>query len=184
MKILDLVLHPVRLRILHAMYGGQSHTTSDLCAHLADVPKTSVYRHVSLLTEAGMLEVVDEKRVHGAVERHYRLRRDRTTIGPEAARSMSTEDHRQGFAAALAALLAEFNAYLDRDDAVPVEDYVGYQQLPLWLSREELHDLVDKFVELIEPLSRNEPTPERGLHMLSPIVFPLQRPPGQASEDD
>ncbi|WP_433221161.1 hypothetical protein [Microtetraspora malaysiensis] len=40
---------------------------------MPDIPKTSVYRHVGLLADAGVLEVTDEQRVHGAVERHYRL---------------------------------------------------------------------------------------------------------------
>src|SRR5450432_1850225 len=74
---IDLLLHPVRLRVVHAMSGGRTHTTSDLCARLPDVPKTTLYRHVGLLAEGGVLEVADEQRVHGAVERHYRLRRDR-----------------------------------------------------------------------------------------------------------
>ncbi|WP_199812755.1 hypothetical protein [Streptomyces sp. NRRL S-1813] len=60
--------------------------------------------------------MVDEQRVRGAVERRYRLRRDRMVIGPEAGASMSLDDHRRGFAAAMAALLAEFNAYLDRQE--------------------------------------------------------------------
>ena len=34
-----------------------------------------------------------------------------------------------------AALLAEFNAYLDREHADPFADSVGYAQVPLWLSR-------------------------------------------------
>jgi DNA-binding transcriptional ArsR family regulator len=49
---LDLLLHPIRLRIVHAMSGGRTRTTSELSTHLADVPKTTVYRHVGLLTEA------------------------------------------------------------------------------------------------------------------------------------
>ena len=82
----------------------------------------------SLLAEAGRLEVVDEQRVHGAVERRYRLRRERTVIEADAAASMSLEDHRHGFAAAMAALIAEFNAYLDRDHADPTADSVSYRQ--------------------------------------------------------
>jgi DNA-binding transcriptional ArsR family regulator len=81
---LDLLLHPIRLRIVHAVSGGRTRTTSDLCARLPDVPKTTVYRHVALLADAGVLEVADEQRVHGAVERHYRLRRDRAAIDMDA----------------------------------------------------------------------------------------------------
>ncbi|WP_344842114.1 helix-turn-helix domain-containing protein [Nonomuraea dietziae] len=89
MDMLGLLLHPVRLRIVHAMSGERTRTTSDLCARLPDVPKTTVYRHVGLLAEAGVLEVESEQRVHGAVERRYRLRREQAVIDRDAAASMS-----------------------------------------------------------------------------------------------
>jgi DNA-binding transcriptional ArsR family regulator len=107
------LLHPVRLRILHAMSGGRTTTTSELCARLSDVSKATVYRHVALLAEGGLLEVEGEQRVHGAVERRYRLHQARAVIDQDAAALMSLQEHRNGFAAAMAALLAEFNAYLD-----------------------------------------------------------------------
>jgi hypothetical protein len=37
---------------------------------------------------------------------------------------MTREDHQRGFTAAMAALLAEFNGYLDRDGADPLADAV------------------------------------------------------------
>ncbi len=182
MDTLDLILHPVRLRMVHAMSGGQVRTTSDLCASLPDVPKTTVYRHVGLLAEAGVLEVVGEQRVHGAVERRYRLRRERATIDGDAAASMSLEDHRHGFAAATAALIAEFNAYLDRDDADPTADLVSYRQGPVWLSQEELAELVDEMRRVILPRWGNEPMPDRRPHLLSTIVFPLAEAPRDSPE--
>ena len=142
MDTLDLLLHPVRLRIMHAMSGGRVLTTSDLCARLPDVPKTSVYRHVGLLAEAGVLEVAGEQRVHGAVERRYRLHRARAVIDEETAASMTLDDHRQAFAAAMATLLAEFNTYLGQEHADPFADSVGYIQVPLWLSEDELAGLI------------------------------------------
>jgi Fe2+ or Zn2+ uptake regulation protein len=48
------------MRIVHAMSGGLTRTTSDLLARLPDVSKATVYRHVSLLAEAGVLEVVGD----------------------------------------------------------------------------------------------------------------------------
>jgi hypothetical protein len=43
--------------------------------------------------------------------------------------------HRRGFAAAMAALIAEFNAYLDRDGADPAADSVSYRQGTLGSAR-------------------------------------------------
>ncbi|HZX08967.1 helix-turn-helix domain-containing protein, partial [Kribbella sp.] len=161
MDPLDLLLHPVRLRIVHALSGGRVRTTSDLCARLPDVPKTSVYRHVALLAEGGVLEVVDEQRVHGAVERHYQLRADRTRIGPEAAATMTLDDHRRGFTATMAALLAEFNTYLDRPGADPLKDSVGYRQGILWLSDAELATLIEDIQQALTKHAQNTPTPAR-----------------------
>ncbi|GAA1974461.1 helix-turn-helix domain-containing protein [Catenulispora subtropica] len=175
MDTLTLLLHPVRLRIVHAMTGGLIRTTGDLCARLPDVPKTTVYRHVGLLADAGLLEVVDEQRVHGAVERHYRLR-GRPRVDPADAAAMSVEDHRQAFAAAVAALLADFGAYLDRPDADPTADSVGYTQIPLWLSKEELAEMVEEFRAGIMARMGNQPSAERGLYLLSPILFPIEGP--------
>jgi DNA-binding transcriptional ArsR family regulator len=170
---LELLMHPVRLRIVHAMSGGVTRTTSDLLARLPDVSKATVYRHVSLLAEAGVLEVVSEQRVHGAVERRYRLYRPRAVINPDAAASMSLEEHRHGFAAAMAALVAEFNTYLHQPNADPTEDKVGYRQIPLWLSKDDRDKLIRQIGTFLVSKMDNQPGPGRRLHLLSPILFPI-----------
>lgn len=118
-----------------------------------------------------------EQRVHGAVERRYPLRRDRAVIGQEAAASMSLEEHRHGFAAAMAGLLAEFNAYLDREHADPAADLVGYWQIALWLTRDELAELISQVQGVVMSKAGNEPAPGRNHYLLSPILFPIEEAP-------
>lgn len=175
METLDLIIHPVRLRIIHAMAGGETRTTSDLCESLPDIPKATMYRHVALLADAGLLEVAGEHRVHGAVERTYRLHPSGSVIDRETAASMSADDHRRAFAAALASLVAEFNAYLDRADADPMKDSVSYVQAVLWLNRSERARLLTEIREMF--VSRRESRPARGRtpYVLSPIFFPIGR---------
>ena len=74
---------------------------------------------------------------------------------------MSLDDHRRGFAAAMAALLAEFNAYLDRDGADPTADHVGYRQGILWLSHDELAEMIGVVGEVLRSKAGNEPAPDR-----------------------
>ncbi len=131
-----------------------------------------MYRHVGLLAEAGVLEVVSEQRVHGAVERHYQLRRERAVIDADAAAAMSLDDHRRGFAAAMAALLAEFSAYLDRDGADPTADSVGYRQGTLWLSTGELTEMISALRGVMASRAGHQPAPGRSPHLLSMILFP------------
>ncbi|WP_323188148.1 ArsR family transcriptional regulator [Streptomyces sp. NBC_00237] len=133
-----------------------------------------MYRQVGVLAESGLLEVEGERRVRGAVERRYRLRRERAVVDAEAAASVSREDHRRVFAVAMAALLGEFNAYLDRDGADPVADLVGYRQHSAWLSPDELAELIGELRAVLAPRLANEPSPERVRHLVSPILFPAE----------
>ncbi|MFF7638315.1 helix-turn-helix domain-containing protein [Kitasatospora sp. NPDC008050] len=176
MDSVDLLLHPVRLRIVHAMSGGRALTTSQLCALLPDVSKATVYRHVGLLAEGGLLDVDSEQRVRGAVERCYRLRRARAVIGADAAAAASPDLHRRAFAAAMAVLLAEFNAYLDREGVDPGADQVGYRQHAIWLSEEERAELIADLRRAIVARMANEPAPGRTRHLISPILFPAEDP--------
>jgi DNA-binding transcriptional ArsR family regulator len=171
-KTVDLLLHPVRLRVVHALSGGRESTTTQLRARLPDVPKVTLYRQVTLLVEGGVLEVAGEQRVRGAVERRYRLRTDRPAVDAGAAAAMTVEDHRRGFTAAMAVLIAEFEAYLDRAGADPVADGVSYRQGVLWLSPAELATMSERMVAVLRDVLTNEPAPGRAPYLLSPILFP------------
>src|SRR6202161_2927169 len=88
MATADLLLHPVRLRIVKAFLNDRALTTSQLAAEIDDVPAGSLYRHVALLTKAGVLQVVAEQRVRGTVERTYTLRLLAARIGPQEVAAM------------------------------------------------------------------------------------------------
>jgi DNA-binding transcriptional ArsR family regulator len=174
MDAVELLLHPVRLRIVHAMSGGRERTTADLCARLPQVSQATVYRQVNLLVRGGLLEVAGERRVHGAVERRYRLSRTRPAIDRDRAAAMTLEEHRAVFVSAMAALVGEFDAYLDRGRADPLHDAVGYRQIPLWMSVPEVTELINDATRLIASMRANEPRPDRRLYLLSPILFPIE----------
>ncbi|MFD7491003.1 helix-turn-helix domain-containing protein [Streptomyces sp. NPDC059832] len=184
MDTVDLLLHPVRMRLVHAMHDGRTRTTTELCALLPDVSKATVYRHVGLLADGGLLAVEGEQRVRGSVERRYRLHRTRAVIDPGTIAAMSPEDYRRGFAVAMATLLAEFNAYLDREDADPTADLVGFRQHTLWLSRDELIEMIGELREVIVARMSHAPSPERTRHLLSPILFPTEAPSTEAPPPD
>ncbi|TJZ56801.1 ArsR family transcriptional regulator [Streptomyces piniterrae] len=183
MDKVDLLLHPVRLRIVHAMSGGRTLTTSQLSSLLPDVSKATVYRHVGLLADGGLLEIEGEQRVRGAVERRYRLSRERAMIDADTAAAVSNEDHRRVFAVAMATLLAEFNAYLDRPGAAPAADLVGYRQHAMWLSRDELSSLIDEMRDVLVRRIANDPSPERTRYLISPILFPAEEPAAVGGEN-
>src|SRR3954468_17525958 len=96
MDPVEQLLHPVRLRIVHALSAAGALTIAQMCARMPEVPKITMYRQVAQLTDGGFLEVDGEQRVRGAVERRYRLRQDRPTIDADAAAGMVPQEHRGG----------------------------------------------------------------------------------------
>ena len=176
MDSLKLLAHPVRLRIIHALRGGRVLTAGRLCERVGEVSRATVYRHLELLTEGGMLEVAEERRVRGAVERHYRLRAEQAGLDAVQLAALTKDDHRVAFAAATGALQAEFGAYLDHQDSDPAADLVGYRQHAVWLSRPELETLIRAMRAAILPVLENEATEERAQYLLSPVLFPIDQP--------
>jgi hypothetical protein len=173
MDSLELLLHPVRMRIVHAFADGRARTASDLQARLPDVPHTSLYRHIGLLAAAEVLEVAGEQRVRGTVERSYRLNRGRARLDQDTVEDMPIEAHRRAFAAAMAALIAEFGSYLDHSGADPSRDLVGYRQIPLWLTPPELATFIAEMQTVLARVMSHQPTPQRRQYLLSPILFPI-----------
>jgi DNA-binding transcriptional ArsR family regulator len=168
----DLLLHPVRLRIVRAFLGDRALTTSALAAELADVPAASLYRHVARLADAGVLTVVAERRVRGALERTYVLRVSAASIGLDEIGTMSAEDHRQAFLAFVAGLLGDFDRYLARDDRDFLRDGVGYRLAAFWLDDAEYAELMLELARVLQPRAASPPGPGRSRRILGYVLLP------------
>src|SRR5215475_6996882 len=168
----DLLLHPVRLRIVEAFLGDRALTTSALAAELADVPPASLYRHVARLVDAGVLAVVAERRVRGALERTYVLRLTAAAIGLDEAAAMSADDHRQAFMAFVAGLLGDFDRYLARGDTDLPRDGVSYRLSGLWLDDAEYAELLRELTGVLQPRLANPPRPGRKRRILGYVLMP------------
>jgi Helix-turn-helix domain len=169
----DLLLHPVRLRIVKAFLGDRALTTSQLAEELADVPSGSLYRHVALLVKAGVLQVVAERRVRGAVERTYTLRVFAARISPDEARRMSPEEHAQAFMVYVAGMLADADRYLAAGQPDPARDGADYQVGALWLSDGEFAELLRELSTVFQPRLANAPAPGRKRRMVYTAFLPV-----------
>src|SRR6266542_1967148 len=118
----DLLLHPVRLRVVQAFLGDRALTTTQLRAELPDVPAGSLYRHVARLVDGGVLAVVSERRVRGALERTYVLRASAAHLSLDEIAKMTPDEHRQAFLAFVAGLIGDADRYLARGDIDPIRD--------------------------------------------------------------
>ncbi|QVQ54526.1 helix-turn-helix domain-containing protein [Spiractinospora alimapuensis] len=173
-SLADVLLHPVRWRIVRT-FSGRELTTTQLRGLIDDVPVTTLYRHVGVLADAGVLEIVSERRVRGAVERTYRLDQTRQAVGESGAAAMSREEHRDAFHLLLAGLSSDFEAYLARESIDVLADHVNYNQAALYVTDEDLERIQRGFADLLTPYLRAPDETDSGTHrrlMMTTILLP------------
>ncbi len=200
----DLLLHPVRLRIVQAFLGDRTLTTAQLAAELGDVPQASLYRNVALLAKAGVLQVAAERRVRAVVERTYMLRVHAAQIQPDEAAAMTPEQHLAAFTAYVAGMLADVERYLATGTPDPLRDGAGYRVGAMWLTDAELADLARDLATVFQPRLANPPAKGRRRRIIYSVFVPApeeaperegaakrtgratksQRPPGSGQRND
>jgi DNA-binding transcriptional ArsR family regulator len=177
MATADLLLHPVRMRILQALFDADPLTTAQLRERIPDVAPATMYRQIAVLTEAGVLEVAEERRVRGTTERSYRVRKEEAVVDPEARAAMSREDHLRSYTTFAASLLGDFDRYLAHEDADPHVDGVVYRQAAVWLTEEEFAVMVEEIEKAV--VSRFDNVREgRVRRVVSLVVVPDEPKPG------
>ena len=72
-NIYEVMLNPVRIRIIQELSTRQSINTTELCQKLSDVSRTTMYRHITVLLDNSILTVVSEKKIRGSLERTLAL---------------------------------------------------------------------------------------------------------------
>ena len=168
----DLLLHPVRLRIVQAFLGDRALTATELRGELPDVPPASLYRHVARLVQGGVLSVVAERRVRGAVERTYIMRAAAARIGTDEVAKMTPEEHRQAFLAFVAGLIGDAERYLARGEVDPVRDGASYSLAALWLSDVEFVEFVREMYTVVQPRLANDQKPGRSRRIFATVLLP------------
>lgn len=177
----DLVLHPVRMRIVQALLGDRELTTAQLREELPDVAAATLYRQIATLLEGGALEVVEERRVRGTFERTYRLRTEDLVLQADEAATMTPEQHSQAFVAFMTGRLADFDRYLSSGDVDLARDRVGYRVAAMYLTDEETDQLLADLVKVLRPRLEHRPGPGRRRRTFSTILVPAE-PAGTSAE--
>lgn len=69
----EIMLNPIRMRIIQELATNQMMTTIELCKKISDVSRTTMYRNIDILLDNNILLVVSEKKIRGSIERTFSL---------------------------------------------------------------------------------------------------------------
>ena len=178
----DLLLHPVRLRIVQTLQGREL-TTAQIQHELPEVSAATVYRQVATLLAAGVLEVGGERKVRGATERSYVLVAARASVDPDEVRAMSPMQHRGAFLTFLAGLAADFDRYLEGEQLDLERDLVGYRQAAFYATDEETMQVINEIRSVLAPRLEQQPAHGRRRRLLSTVLLPATDPIAPAKQE-
>ncbi len=159
----NLILHPVRLRILTAISTYRM-TASEISDAMPEIPLTTLYRHINALMDGGLLTVVEERPVRGTVERVYALTAPPSLTADDLT-GMSREECEQAFTIYLSTLMSDAERYLDTRSGStginPLEDGVHISKVQLFLTDDEFKQMNSKMMELMLEAAKNQPAAGR-----------------------
>ena len=176
----DLILHPLRMRILLAV-AGQRLTAQEIARHLSDVAQATLYRHINVLAKAGLLVVVEERPVRGTLEKVYAVADQAGRLTGEDARTMTPDDHLRYFTAFVTSLLSDFSRYLSQHPSPePGADGVRYSKGTLYLSTDEVATLTQQIQTLLQPFSTLRPADAAERRTFALVLLP-EAPPAHTN---
>ncbi len=182
MEHIDLILHPVRMRIILAI-ANRVLTTQQIADLLPDIAQTTLYRHINLLLEGGILRVVRESQVRGTVERELALVEGAGRIDIETSASMTPQQQEQIFTTFIAMLLANFRrSQAQLPEGLPP---ALYNQQRLYLTPAELLDVnqqIDHLLSAYKDPGRTANDPQAQPWQFTGLIMPDSDPPPSQSE--
>jgi DNA-binding transcriptional ArsR family regulator len=166
----DIILHPVRMRIVQTLVSKRKLTVQQIGEQLPDIPIATLYRHLKKLADAKMIQVVEENRVRGTVEKVYALPDTNVSLSEEELRNAGAEEHMDFFMKFMATVLDDFERYLSQEDFDLIKDGAGYRQVSFYANDEEYLELIGSINAGLMKLLGNEDDGIRSKRTLTTIV--------------
>lgn len=144
---IDIILNPVRVRIIQAISLKQSITANELCEIINDVSRTTLYRHINILLENSIISVQSERKIRGSVERTFILNAE------ELSRINSLENAPKNALDFLKYKYVMFQKYFESENVDPIRDKIFFGESVLMLNDQEFDYFIKEMWELFKKYS-------------------------------
>jgi DNA-binding PadR family transcriptional regulator len=175
MKQIEAVLHPIRYRIIQQFLDGEPKTVKELAKEMKDTSQASLYRQLDTLVQAEVLVITKENKIRGTLEKVYSLNQPKAHMTNDDIKDLTKEEHLQYFLFFISQITYDFETYLENETIDFLKDGVGYRQVALHLTDEELENYIKDLRKVYEKYMQYKPTPERTKRMISTITIPKRK---------
>ncbi len=139
----EIMLNPVRMRIVQQLAANARMTANELSEKISDVPRTTLYRHINVLLENGLLAVVAERKIRGSLERTFSLN------AGEITKHNTLEDAPQQALAFLMNRYARYHDYFNGAAPNPARDRIFFNDTILMMDDDEFDRFLAELRDLL-----------------------------------
>lgn len=171
-KIMECITNPVKCKLLLEIYSQGQATAKHLSDTHSDIPQATLYRHLKKMLNDGILKVIEETQVRGTVEKTYALALDLNGNFETILAENSGTLYMQVFVQYFLGFAKQFREYCKQPNLNIKGDMSGLSLSHLYLSDEELTELIKGISRLTHVAEKNQMEAGRKLRTIGVIVSP------------
>lgn len=173
MNQVELLAHPVRLRIVGAL-SGRATTAEELGSILFDIPQATLYRHIQKLIEGEVIRTAELRHARGGSTRLLELNPGHSAIGPDELDSADAKSLEKIFAAFFVALRSNVQSYLDLAEHRADSEGVSCRGQVFYATDAEAKALRTSIYRTLESAGRRKPGLGRRRRRACFVSIPLE----------
>src|SRR5699024_11772868 len=147
----DILMHPVRLKISQALIRNKENglTPREMLNIIEDVPQATLYRHIQVLLDAGIIRVLKEKKVRSVSEKYYTLNEDEALLSSDEWNEASVDEKINYYSYYQLSLLNQYKSYLSNLEKSNSVDRSTFSLVELKLDDETFKDFQKDLNDLL-----------------------------------
>ena len=162
---MEACMNSTRQRIIQVIMINKEATSAEIGEELQDIPRASLYRHIKVLLDAGIITVVKEEFKRGSVEKTY-------AIAPQMPYGDTNEEYNSLIQSVLMGLQGEFHRYFNGENPDPQRDLLTVGSASLMMSDEEMMEFIRAYGDLIQRYMPNKPAEGKKVRKVTLVISP------------
>jgi len=148
----EILMHPVRMKISQALMRNKENglTSLEMVKIIKDVPQATLYRHIQILLDSGIIRVIKEKKVKSVSEKYYTLNEDEARLDAREWKKASHQEKLNYISYYQLSLMSQYQNYLKKLEKQNCpEDGATFSLVELKIDDESFKEFQNELNELI-----------------------------------
>lgn len=147
----EILMHPVRIKICQALMRNRENglTPLEMVKVLKDVPQATLYRHIQIMVDSGIVHVIKEKKVKSVSEKYYALNEEEARLDRSEWKKASNEEKLDYVSFYQLSLMTQYQSYLKKLEEQNCQDGATFSLVELKIDEEHFIQFQNELNELM-----------------------------------